>query len=445
MTIAPNSDVTIDEFVYNPDTGKGELAMSAVSGVLRFVGGKLSKNENAVTMKTPTGTLSIRGGVFMMNLEANGHLDVVFLYGKSLTVTGINGLARTITRAGFGVTIAGPGAPPSPPGPRPPGELGRFLAALTGHAGSTAGTTNPPSDATVANSGIGSTISGNFTANVQAANQTEPPSGQPQPINFASTQTSQQVNTVQSQQQQQQIITGPSGVVVYPFGIWLDAHNNGNISVAPGLSNSLPPCRMASSLSPLRAHPSRTTAPAFHCRQVWRISGLRGHRQPGQPDRRTELSRTRSKPILRLWQQSRRRHRFTGGKTSFVFGGIPTVNLPTIGIGTYSGPAFGEVYNNGASYVATGNFNASYNFGNLSGNMTISNLDGNTFGGPISGIPSSNQYIGSLTGSGPHRNIVGAANGYFFGPGASTTGGFFAAASTSNPYQIFGVFGGVHH
>ena len=119
MTIAPGSDLTIDEFVYNPDTGKGDLAMSVTSGVLRFVGGKLSKNENAVTMTTPTGTLSIRGGVFVMDLERAdqrraGRLDVIFLYGKSLTVTGTDGLSQTITRPGFGVSIAGPGAPPGP-------------------------------------------------------------------------------------------------------------------------------------------------------------------------------------------------------------------------------------------------------------------------------------------------------------------------------------------
>ncbi len=447
MTIAPNSDVTIDEFVYNPDTGKGELAMSAVSGVLRFVGGKLSKNENAVTMKTPTGTLSIRGGVFMMNLEANGHLDVVFLYGKSLTVTGINGLAQIITRAGFGVTIAGPGAPPSPPGPRPPGELGRFLAALSGHAGSTAGASNPPSDATVANSGIGATISGNFTVSVQAANQTEPPSGQPQPINFATTQTNQQVNTVQSQQPQQQILAGPSGgIVVYPFGIWLDAHNNGSISVAPGLSNSFATLSNGQLTIPAQGAPFPHDGVSLPLPQ-----GLANFGPTGATD-------SQGNPIVGQSFLAPDQSLFfgygnnpgagidsPGGKTSFVFGGIPTVALPTTGIGTYSGPAFGAVYNNGASYVATGNFNASYNFGNLSGNMTISNLDGNTFGGPISGIPSSNQYISSLTGSGPHGNIVGAGNGYFFGPGASATGGIFAAASTSNPYQIFGVFGGVHH
>src|SRR6185437_15409546 len=43
MTVGPNSDLTIDQFVYDPNTGTGKLAMSMTRGVLRYVGGKLSK------------------------------------------------------------------------------------------------------------------------------------------------------------------------------------------------------------------------------------------------------------------------------------------------------------------------------------------------------------------------------------------------------------------
>ena len=63
MTVGPNSDVTIDQFVYDPNRGNGQMAMSAGRGVLRFVGGKLSKQENAVTLRTTSATIAIRGGV----------------------------------------------------------------------------------------------------------------------------------------------------------------------------------------------------------------------------------------------------------------------------------------------------------------------------------------------------------------------------------------------
>src|SRR5947209_15442545 len=34
LTVGPNSDVTVDEFIYDPTTGTGKLAMSAAQGVL---------------------------------------------------------------------------------------------------------------------------------------------------------------------------------------------------------------------------------------------------------------------------------------------------------------------------------------------------------------------------------------------------------------------------
>src|SRR5262249_34143605 len=40
MAVGPNSDLTVDEFVYDPSGGKGKLAMSAARGVLRYVGGE---------------------------------------------------------------------------------------------------------------------------------------------------------------------------------------------------------------------------------------------------------------------------------------------------------------------------------------------------------------------------------------------------------------------
>src|SRR5262249_50725747 len=233
--------LTIDEFVYNPDTGKGELAMSAVKGVLRFVGGKLSKNENAVTLVTPTGALGIRGGVFMMDLQPSGQLDVIFLYGKSLKITSTNGVSQLIPRPGFAVSIAGVGASPSSPGPAPPGMLGRFLASLTGRAGSSAGSKNPPTDASVAASGVASTISGNLTASIQAANQGQPPAGQPQPPKVSTIQSPEQVSSVQAQPVGAPAIAAgakeATGVGVFPIGIWVDALSDGSFSLSPGTTS----------------------------------------------------------------------------------------------------------------------------------------------------------------------------------------------------------------
>src|SRR5207248_4431731 len=60
--------------------------LSAAHGVMRFIGGKLSKNEKAVSLLTPTGVLAVRGGIFLASVGSTG-TDVTFLYGQGLTVS----------------------------------------------------------------------------------------------------------------------------------------------------------------------------------------------------------------------------------------------------------------------------------------------------------------------------------------------------------------------
>ena len=55
FTVGANSDLVIDEFVYDPQAGSGKLVASFGKGVARFVGGKLSKKPGGVTVKTPVG------------------------------------------------------------------------------------------------------------------------------------------------------------------------------------------------------------------------------------------------------------------------------------------------------------------------------------------------------------------------------------------------------
>src|SRR5438552_7463937 len=85
MSIGPNSDLTIDQFVYDPKSGTGKLAMTTTRGILRFVGGRLSKQDNAVTLSTASAVLAVRGGAFMLNQQPNGAMEAIFLYGRGLT------------------------------------------------------------------------------------------------------------------------------------------------------------------------------------------------------------------------------------------------------------------------------------------------------------------------------------------------------------------------
>src|SRR5437763_11033648 len=195
MSIGPNSDLTIDQFVYDPRTGSGKLAMTTTRGLLRFVGGKLSKQDDAVTMRTSSATLAVRGGAFLVNQAPGGSVEAVFIYGRGLTVTGTTGATQVVQRPGFAVSIAGPGAAPSAPFPVPPGQLAQLLAQLDGRPGASGGARVVPTEQAVAASGISETISGNITASVQqAATQTQAATT-PTGVNPATVQTQTNVQT----------------------------------------------------------------------------------------------------------------------------------------------------------------------------------------------------------------------------------------------------------
>ncbi len=165
LSVGPNANMVIDQFVYDPNAGTGKLAASLSRGIFRFVGGKISKQDNAVTMRTPAATIGIRGGVMLLHQAVNGSLEAIFVFGKGLTVTGLNGVSKTIFRPGFEVTVAKPGDSPSDPAPAPRGRIAALLAALDGRAGGNGGAPIVPTDVMVANSGIDNSISATVRLN----------------------------------------------------------------------------------------------------------------------------------------------------------------------------------------------------------------------------------------------------------------------------------------
>src|SRR5215510_7342764 len=84
LTVGPNAQLTIDKFVFDPNTKTGELAISASKGVLRLVGGKISKGQ-PITITTPANTVGIRRGITILDVKSN-QTDSVFVFGKDMTV-----------------------------------------------------------------------------------------------------------------------------------------------------------------------------------------------------------------------------------------------------------------------------------------------------------------------------------------------------------------------
>lgn len=172
LTLGPNSDVTLDEFVYDPDSGRGKLALSASRGLFRLVGGKISKGA-PVEIRTPTATIGLRGGIAV--IEVGEATRAQFLFGDEMTIEA-GGETQTLSRPGFEVTVVA-GEAPSEPAPLNEQTVGESLGGLEGVSGSTGGAPQPPSDENVADTQITQLGSANAPQSIA-------------PVTFASTENS---------------------------------------------------------------------------------------------------------------------------------------------------------------------------------------------------------------------------------------------------------------
>ena len=114
--------------MFDPTTKTGELAINASKGVLRLVGGKISKN-GPIVITTPANTVGIRGGITILDVKAN-QTDSVFVFGKDMTVRAA-GKTQIATRPGS-MIVTNLGGPPGLPTILAQGALNAQLAALEG-------------------------------------------------------------------------------------------------------------------------------------------------------------------------------------------------------------------------------------------------------------------------------------------------------------------------
>ncbi|MEL6478329.1 MAG: FecR domain-containing protein, partial [Pseudomonadota bacterium] len=85
LTISPNTDILLDEYVYNPAEDTGDVALTMTRGALRFIGGRISKKRRAL-IRTPTATIGIRGGMVLIQVADDGATRVTHLAGESTTI-----------------------------------------------------------------------------------------------------------------------------------------------------------------------------------------------------------------------------------------------------------------------------------------------------------------------------------------------------------------------
>jgi hypothetical protein len=155
LTVGPNARLTIDRFVYDPNTKTGELAINAGRGVFRLVGGKISKTH-PITITTPSSTVGIRGGITLLDVRANETIST-FVFGTSMAVSAL-GLTQNVTRPGSQV-VTNAGSRPGQPTLVPPGALNAQLSQLEGRS-SGQGSGGGNADQAAQSSGFSATNSG---------------------------------------------------------------------------------------------------------------------------------------------------------------------------------------------------------------------------------------------------------------------------------------------
>ncbi|MDP6081307.1 MAG: FecR domain-containing protein, partial [Arenicellales bacterium] len=112
LTVGASSEMTIDEYVFDPDSGTGEMVINISKGVFRLVGGKISKNT-PVIFNSPSATVAVRGGIAYVK-ETTVGLEAGLLYGTELSVTiAATGLSSRTSQAGkaFNVKLGQTTAP----------------------------------------------------------------------------------------------------------------------------------------------------------------------------------------------------------------------------------------------------------------------------------------------------------------------------------------------
>ena len=80
VAMTQQSKLVIDDFVYDPNSGTGTLAMNVALGTVRYASGAISKNSREnVRLRTPTATISVRGTDFTMTVDEIGRSLVILL------------------------------------------------------------------------------------------------------------------------------------------------------------------------------------------------------------------------------------------------------------------------------------------------------------------------------------------------------------------------------
>lgn len=100
FTVGPSSNITIDEFVFNPNTGQAKVVASVTRGAFRFIGARTSQTPGGATIDAPVGTIGVRGGSVICGVVGNEILCAM-PFGKEVNVVGKDGVNHRLYKPGW--------------------------------------------------------------------------------------------------------------------------------------------------------------------------------------------------------------------------------------------------------------------------------------------------------------------------------------------------------
>ena len=110
LTVGEKSELTIDEFIYDPKSKIGKIVSNIKIGTVRVITGEISKkNPDNLEVNVPTGSIGARGTEFVVVTESDEKSTVVLLGpGKKNTLGMVPGILNVSD--GFNtVNISTPG------------------------------------------------------------------------------------------------------------------------------------------------------------------------------------------------------------------------------------------------------------------------------------------------------------------------------------------------
>ena len=110
LTVGEKSEITIDEFIYDPQSKVGKIVSNIKIGTVKIITGEISKkNPDNLEVNVPTGSVGARGTEFVVVTESDQKSTVVLLGpGKKNTLGMVPGILN-ITDGLNTVNISTPG------------------------------------------------------------------------------------------------------------------------------------------------------------------------------------------------------------------------------------------------------------------------------------------------------------------------------------------------